>query len=313
MQEPIAISQTPPLPGLQLVQQANAAIATVATDFAGPSDPAALAGPYMTWADTGTGTLWRRNAAGSAWVDIGRVLERALFASDVGTGAIPTASFKNLLINAQGIVNQRAYTSGTATTGANQYTIDRWRVVASGQSLVSTLNTTHRVMTAPVGGIEQVVEGVLIAGGDYSLSWVGTATATINGSAVSNGAKATLPAGTNATVRFSGGTFSFPQLERGNVTPFEYLPPEVMLMRCYRYYESSDGAMAFTQAGNSGSVPQRLPVGYKTAKRISPSVTVSVLLGNVAYLSGSSSFVNFGFGGSAQQENQWSWTANAEL
>lgn len=87
MQEPIAISQTPPLPGLQLVQQANAAIATVATDFAGGTDPAALAGPYMTWADTGTGTLWRRNAAGSAWVAVGRVLDRSFYSGDIASTA----------------------------------------------------------------------------------------------------------------------------------------------------------------------------------------------------------------------------------
>lgn len=67
-QEAIAVSTTPPLPGLQMVQQVNAALQTIATDFAGPDDPAALAGPYMTWADTGNNLLKRRNSAGSAWV-----------------------------------------------------------------------------------------------------------------------------------------------------------------------------------------------------------------------------------------------------
>lgn len=86
-QSSIAISTTPPLPGLQLVEQANGALETIATDFAGATDPASFAGPYMTWADTGTGTLWRRNAAGSAWVEIGRVLDRSFYAADVASTA----------------------------------------------------------------------------------------------------------------------------------------------------------------------------------------------------------------------------------
>lgn len=313
MQEPIAISQTPPLPGLQLVQQANAAIATVATDFAGSSDPAALASPYMSWADTGTGTLWRRNAAGSAWVDIGRVLERALFSSDIATGVIPSVGFKNKLINAQGMINQRGYSSGAATSGANQYTLDRWRVVTSGQNLAYSGTGIFRVMTAPAGGVEQVIESLYMEGGSYFLSWVGTATATVNGTAVANGGSISLPAGTNATVRFTSGTFSLPQLEIGRVTPFEYLPIEVNELRCMRYFEASQGNMSFTQPGNSGAVPQRLPVNYKVTKRSAPSVTVTVGSGSASFASGNANFANFGFGGAAQQENQWSWAASAEL
>jgi len=55
-------------PGLEVVQDVNKALDTIATDFAGPSDPAALAGPYMTWADTGNMLLKRRNAANTGWV-----------------------------------------------------------------------------------------------------------------------------------------------------------------------------------------------------------------------------------------------------
>lgn len=72
-QESIAISTTPPLPGTQLVEQANDALQTIATNFSGSIDPASLAGAYMTWADTGTGNLKRRNAANTAWEVIGRI------------------------------------------------------------------------------------------------------------------------------------------------------------------------------------------------------------------------------------------------
>lgn len=222
-------------------------------------------------------------------------------------------TFRNKLINAQGIINQRNYVSGTPTSGANQYTLDRWRVVTSGQNLTSSLSGIYRIMTAPAGGVEQVVESLSIEGGVYSLSWAGTATATVNGTPVTNGGTITLPSATNATVRFSNGTFSRPQLELGWVSPFEYLPPEIQLLRCQRYFETSDGNMAYTQPGNSGSVPQRLPVTFKVTKRATPSVAITVAIGSVVFASGNTSLVNFALGGVTQQENQWSWTASAEL
>lgn len=77
-QEAVQITTTPPLPGLQLVQDMNKALQTLATDFSGATDPAAMAWPYSTWADTSTGTLKRRNAANSAWVIEGRLLRAHL-------------------------------------------------------------------------------------------------------------------------------------------------------------------------------------------------------------------------------------------
>lgn len=77
-QEAVQITTTPPLPGLQLVQDMNKALETIATDFAGSTDPAAMAWPYSTWADTGTGSIKRRNAANSAWVIEGRLLRAHL-------------------------------------------------------------------------------------------------------------------------------------------------------------------------------------------------------------------------------------------
>lgn len=69
-QNDIKITTTPPLPGLTLVQGVNGALQSLATDFAGSVDPAAIdgVGPYCTWADTGNGLLKRRNAAGTDWV-----------------------------------------------------------------------------------------------------------------------------------------------------------------------------------------------------------------------------------------------------
>lgn len=85
------ITTTPPLPGLQLVQDLNKALQTLATDFSGATDPAAMAWPYSTWADTGTGTLKRRNAANSAWMierNLFEDLRRTTSATDTTAGRI---------------------------------------------------------------------------------------------------------------------------------------------------------------------------------------------------------------------------------
>jgi hypothetical protein len=146
-------------------------------------------------------------------------------------------SFRNRLINAQGLINQRGYVSGTATTTANQYTVDRWRVVVSGQNLTFTTTNNEVTFTAPAGGIEQVIEGLNLESGTYVLNWGGTATATVGGTAVAQGGTVTVVGGTNTTVRFIGGTFIRPQFEAGSVaTPFERRPSGAELALCQRYY-----------------------------------------------------------------------------
>jgi len=150
------------------------------------------------------------------------------------------SSFRNKLINAQGLINQRVYVSGTATTQANQYTVDRWRVVTSGQNLAFSETDNVVTFTAPAGGVEQVVEDLNVESGTYVLNWNGTATATVNGSARTKGQTFSLTGGSNTTVRFSGGTFSLPQLEKSTVsTDFEHRPIGTELALCQRYYEKS--------------------------------------------------------------------------
>lgn len=161
-----------------------------------------------------------------------------------GLGIGSVISFRNLLINGTFSINQRVYASATATTTANQYTLDRWRVVTSGQNLSFGAASPDRVVTAPAGGIEQVVEGSNMVGGTYTLSWEGTATATVNGTAITNGGQtAALTAGANATIRFSGGTVGRAQFELGTVaTPFERRPPGIELLLCQRYCYTFVGA-----------------------------------------------------------------------
>jgi hypothetical protein len=189
----------------------------------------------------------------------------------------PLAGTRNLLINGNPIINQRGYVSGTATSGANEYTLDRWRVVTSGQSITWTDSANVRTVTAPAGGVEQVIEGLNILSGTYTLSWTGTATATVDGSSVTNGGQVTLTGGTNATVRFSGGTFSLAQFEVGTVaTPFERRSYGQELALCQRYYSTLNnvGLVRWIAGGTFGGGLTYFT--YSQTMRANPSVTRSV-------------------------------------
>lgn len=146
------------------------------------------------------------------------------------------AGMRNKIINGNFQVNQRGYVSGTNVGAANTYTLDRWRVVTSGQNITFTASGNGNLVTAPAGGLEQVIEGINIEGGTYVLNWTGTATATVNGTARAKGESFTLTANANATVRFSSGTVGLVQLEPGTVaTPFEHRPFGAELALCQRY------------------------------------------------------------------------------
>lgn len=159
--------------------------------------------------------------------------------TDAATLAQANAQNRNLIINGNPVINQRSYVSGTATGAANQYTLDRWRVVTSGQSVSWTDNAGIRTVTAPAGGMEQVIEALNNLGGVHTLSWTGTATATVNGASVANGAQVTLTGGANVTVRMSSGTWSQLQLEQGTVaTLFERRQYAVEETLCQRYFST---------------------------------------------------------------------------
>ena len=195
---------------------------------------------------------------------------------------------RNVLINGNPMINQRGYVSGTATTGANEYTVDRWRVVTLGESITFSDSANVRTITAPTNGVEQVVEGLNLISGTYTLSWTGTATATVDGSSVTNGGQVTLTGGTNATVKFSGGTFSLAQLERGSVaTPFEHRSYGDELARCQRYYQDL-GSTSFGSATSLDATyanTKLLPV----AMRATPTVSFTWAAGSGASIVGESS------------------------
>lgn len=230
----------------------------------------------------------------------------------------PLAGFRNLLINANPIINQRGYVSGTATGGAYQYTLDRWSVVTSGQSISWTDAANVRTVTAPAGGVEQVIEGASILSGTYTLNWTGTATAIVAGNAVAKGGTVTLTGGTNTTVRFSGGTFSLPQLEPGPVaTPFEQRPIGTELSLCQRYYEVGNGWLGGYAAGPGAGTYHA--IAFKVTKRVVPTLTYGVAVAaNVSVFdirNASVNTANWYAEGAGTGQLAWNgtWTASAEL
>lgn len=201
-------------------------------------------------------------------------------AKDIAAQEQLSAGLKNLLINGNLAINQRAYVSGTATISANQYTLDRWRVVSSGQNLAFSAAGNGNQVTTPAGGVEQVIEGANIGGGTYVLSWQGTAVATVNGTTVSNGGTFTLPANTNAVVRFSGGTVSRAQLEPGSIaTQFEPRHYGLELSLCQRYFFSTN--LPTTRygrdvaAGRASSVWLDFPVSMRSIPTLVSGSTAS--------------------------------------
>jgi hypothetical protein len=158
-----------------------------------------------------------------------------------GNGQTFALGDRNLLVNSNFAVNQRVYVSGTATTGASQGTLDRWRVVTSGQNITFGSAVPDRTVTCPAGGLEQVIEAGWIAGGVYTLSWTGTATATVNGSAITSGGQtASLTANTAVTVKFSNGTVVNAQFELGTAaTLYQRRPPGTEMALCQRDYAKS--------------------------------------------------------------------------
>lgn len=166
--------------------------------------------------------IWNQNTTGNA----------ATANAGPGNSAF---SMRNRIINGNFGINQRGYVSGAAVGAANTYTLDRWRVVTSGQNLAFVASGNGNSVTAPAGGLEQVIEGVNIEGGTYVAGWVGVGTCTVNGTARAKGETFTLTANTNATVRVVGAVSQF-QLEPGTVaTPFERRPIGLELALCQRY------------------------------------------------------------------------------
>lgn len=145
-------------------------------------------------------------------------------------------SVRNAVINGNFGINQRAV-SGTVTLAAGVYGHDRFKAGSGGctYTFATALNVTTLTITA--GTLVQVIEGLNLTSGTYTLSWTGTATARIDAGAYSgSGVTGTAVGGTNQSIEFATGTVSKVQYEFGSVaTPFEHRPIGMELALCQRY------------------------------------------------------------------------------
>lgn len=240
-------------------------------------------------------------------VDSGDAVSKAQISSISG--------FRNVLINPFSI-NQRGV-SGTVVLAAGAYGHDRWKAGSSGCTY--TFSTTSGVTTLNIsaGSLQQVVEASSFLGrnGTYVLSWNGTSLGRINGGTTggSGAVTANLSAAANATVEFLGGTVSLPQLEKDYVTDFSTRHIQQELALCQRYYEGSDGTIAWTQPGSAASVFQRYSYPFKVKKRATPTTQILTSLGSSALVAAGTTFFIVGSSGTAMQENNFTFTADAEL
>lgn len=158
-----------------------------------------------------------------------------LVISTINGGAIGA---KNAIINGNFGINQRGV-SGTVVLSAGVYGHDRWKAGASGCTY--TFATTNNVTTITItaGSLMQVIEGINLQSGTYTLSWAGTAQGRVDsGSYAGSGLTGTAVGGTNQTVEFGTGTVSLVQYEAGSVaTPFEHRQYGQELALCQRYFE----------------------------------------------------------------------------
>jgi hypothetical protein len=165
--------------------------------------------------------------------------------------------------------------------------------VVSGQSLSWTASGNGKLMTAPAGGVEQVIEGASIAGGTYTINWTGTATCTINSTTYAKGATVTLAANTNATLRLTGGTYDEVQLEPGEVaTAFEARPIGMELALCQRYWQKITNIVHTGYQSGASGFRQFVPF---PVMRATPTITLDLLdalnaSGLTALLPGTSGF-----------------------
>ena len=244
----------------------------------------------------------------------------------------------NAIINGNFGINQRGV-SGTVTLAAGVYGHDRWKAGASGCTYTFATVDNVTTLTISAGSLIQVIEGLNLQSGTYTLSWTGTAQGKIGaGSYGASGITGTAVGGTNLNIEFGTGTVSLVQLEKGSTaTPFEFRSIGQELALAQRYYETS----WTTQVGSNNQTVNstgwyglngsdgQLFFTWRVNKRTAPSVNVWAPLatpainnirqantGTIVGVSAISVFGNVatvGNAGTANVHFQLGWEASAEL
>jgi hypothetical protein len=143
-------------------------------------------------------------------------------------------------INGNFAVNQLVK-SGTVTLTAGAYGHDMWKAGASGCTYTFSTSNNVTTITITAGSLIQVIEGINLFSGTYTLSWTGTSQGKIGaGSYGASGITGTVVGGTNLNIEFNTGTLSKAQFNSGDTAlPFQPRSFEEELHLCQRFYHKS--------------------------------------------------------------------------
>jgi len=238
--------------------------------------------------DSANSALSSSNSATAANASASSASSSATAAANSAAAAAASSSssvvggFKNKIINGDFRVNQRAYASAAAV-GSGLYGHDRWKMAASADTYTFSTTANKTTVTIPAGKVlRQVVEGLNLQTGTYTLSWEGTAQGKIGAGAYgASGITGSITGGTNTTIEFGPGTVANVQLEIGtSATPFEDRPIGAEEQLCMRYAEAGTAC----RGTNYGSSAQRVnvPIYFKVKKRATPA-TFTISTGAVDY------------------------------
>jgi len=155
-----------------------------------------------------------------------------------GNGLAYASASKQRVINGNFVINQRA-AAGAVVLPAGAYGHDRWKAGAAGCSYTFAASGADVVLTISAGSLIQTIEARDVEGGNYCMSWSGTAQGKFAGGAyAASGVTATgVTAAANLSVEFNTGTLTRVQVEPGLVaTPYERRLPTLELMLARRFY-----------------------------------------------------------------------------
>jgi hypothetical protein len=240
------------------------------------------AGPVLKVAKGGTGAATAgaartalSAAASGANSDITSLsgLTTVLSQAQGGTGTTTGYyGFKNRIINGQLNINQRAV-SGTVTLTAGSYGHDRFKGGASGCTYTFATSNNVTTLTISAGSLIQVIEGLNLESGTYTLSFTGTAQGKIGaGSFSASGVTGSITGGTDTNIEFNTGTLSLPQLEKGSTaTSFDYRPYGTELALAQRYFCKTFDIG--TAPGNNVATAGAFMLGALSTGNYEPSIT----------------------------------------
>lgn len=211
--------------------------------------------------------------------------------NDLYSGAMAVSSFKNLLINGDGRINQRAFAGGALA--ANTYGYDRWRALGTASSMtvgtatISLQGTNCQIIEAPDLANATVTVSVTNPSGPITValqpdgrtatSATGVIPAGVGNQKVTLAVPATLTGNVFLLLTVAGMvTIDGPSKRAGiqaecgsTATPFERRLYPLELMLCQRYFEKRS---YFFTAYNLGGSTIDVDVPFAVVKRVPPTI-----------------------------------------